>query len=66
MGILSRLLGKKNMTTPQADEVRPPEKTVATVELRSPVLLAFDLPSEGVRYPIPDFRPGLYNIPETS
>lgn len=41
----------------------PPPRTQAIVELRSGKLLAFDMPSEGVCYEIPNFRPGFYRIP---
>jgi len=40
------------------------EKNYIIVELRSNTLAAFDLPDEkGVRYKIPNFQPGLYQIP---
>lgn len=61
MGFLSKLLGNKDRAEPQ--EHSQPVKQVAVVELRSPWLLAFDLPSEGARYEVPDFVPGLYEIP---
>ena len=62
MGILSKLFGKKE---PVETEVTPftPEKTAAIVELKEPILLAFDLPGEGAPYTIPDFSPGLYEVP---
>jgi len=40
-----------------------PAKTEAFVELGSGALVAFDVASEGVRYLIPDFRPGVYRVP---
>lgn len=38
-------------------------KDHVVVELRSGTLVAFDLPSEGVRYRMDDFEPGMYRIP---
>jgi hypothetical protein len=63
MGILSKLFGKRGGTDVAAGSQPAPEKLFATVELRSPHLLVFDLPSEGVKFEIPDFQPGIYRIP---
>lgn len=62
MGLLSKLFGKKEVIYKPINE-QPPEKAYAVVELKSSCLLAFDLPSEGVKYKIPDFIPGAYRIP---
>ena len=62
MGFFSKLF-KKADPSDASNAPQLPEKLSATVRLNSPVLLAFDLPSEGVRYEIPDFSPGLYEIP---
>jgi hypothetical protein len=63
MGLLSRLFGKKEEISAPTQDHQSPGKIVATVELRSPYLLAFDLPSEGATYKISDFEPGIYRIP---
>lgn len=62
MGFFSRLFGKQKEVLPQARNQHPPEKTYAIVELRSPYLIAFELPYEGQSYKIPDFEPGTYKI----
>lgn len=61
MGLLSKLFSKKDVINTQIHH--PPEKAYATIELKSPYLLAFDLPSEGAKYKISDFVPGSYKIP---
>jgi hypothetical protein len=63
MGLLSKLFGKKNKIESHKHHHQPPEKLYATVELKSPYLLAFDLPAEGVKYKISHFEPGIYKIP---
>ena len=45
------------------DHKQSPKKVCATVELNSPYLIAFDLPSEGVKYKLSNFIPGIYRIP---
>ncbi len=62
MGLLSRLFKKKGVEQ-ETESVVTVDKDHAVVELRSPCLLAFDLPAEGVKYTIPDFEPGQYKIP---
>lgn len=62
MGLLSKLFGKKDVHNSQTHQ-QPTVKTCAKVELKSPYLLAFDLPSEGVKYRVSNFVPGTYKIP---
>ncbi|MFH2047005.1 MAG: hypothetical protein ABIK92_17895 [Pseudomonadota bacterium] len=63
MGLLSKLFGEKEDTNSQTQNHQSPDKIYATVELKSPYLLAFDLPAEGVKYKISNFEPGIYKIP---
>ena len=62
MKFLSKLFTRKDVDKKHF-EPSPPIRHVATVELKSPQLLAFDLTCEGVRYEIPNFTPGRYTIP---
>ncbi len=47
----------------KGDTAMTEEKDSVIVELRSDTLIVFDLPSEGVKYKIPNFESGLYKIP---
>lgn len=53
----------KNSKLEKGDTTMFEGKDSVVVELRSDTLIAFDLPSEGVRYKIPNFESGLYKIP---
>lgn len=44
-------------------EPLPPRRTEAIVEIRSGTLVAFDFPSEAVRYRLSGFVPGRYKVP---
>ena len=61
MSFLSKLFGMKDEIKSQIHP-QPPEKMYAEIELKSPYLLAFDLPAEGLKYEIPNFEPGIYRI----
>ena len=51
------------LVTRRRKERGPAARTEAIVEVRCGTLVAFDFPSEGVPYEIPQFAPGRYRVP---
>jgi hypothetical protein len=64
LGVLAVLVSVVGaLVTRRRQKRRPAARTEAIVEVRCGTLVAFDFPSEGVAYEIPQFAPGRYRVP---